>query len=129
MIEIALAFALGVIVAVLCLHCYRFPMLVIGSVFIGIAFSVCVVFVCIPGMMAALEAYQSENPDVLHAYAMIVGSFGLTGVVYYFWDSYRKESGSQDAGASIHHARPGSPLRREAAWPFPSRGALGRWHI
>ena len=97
MIEIALAFALSMIVVALSLRLYGFPILVIGSVFIGIAFSVCVVFVCIPGMMAALEAYQSENPHALPAYAMIVGSFGLIGAAYYLWDRYRKESGSQDA--------------------------------
>lgn len=65
--------------------------------FIGIA-SVCAVFVCIPGMMAALEeASQGENPHALHAYAMIVGLFGLIAVAYYLWDRYRKEFGSQDA--------------------------------
>jgi hypothetical protein len=96
MIEIALAFALSMIVVALSLRLYRFPILVIGSV-IGIAASVCIVFVCIPGMMAALEAHQGENPHVLHAYATIVGSFGLIGLAYYLWDRYRKESGSQDA--------------------------------
>jgi glucan phosphoethanolaminetransferase (alkaline phosphatase superfamily) len=97
MIEIALAFALSMIVVALSLRLYRSPILLIGSVFIGIA-SVCVVFVCIPGMMAALkEASQSEHPHALHAYAMIVGLFGLIAVAYYLWDRYRKESGSQDA--------------------------------
>lgn len=122
MIEITLAFALSMIVVALSLRLYGF--LVIGSVFIGIVAAVCVVTVCIPGMMAALEAYHHQNPDVLHAYATIVGSFGLIGVACYFWDHYRERSRSQDAGASIHHARPRRPLRREAAWPFPSRGAL-----
>ena len=117
MIEIVLAFALGIIGVALSLHRYWFPMLVvgldrywfpilvhrygfsilvIGSVFIGIAFSVCVVTVCIPGMMAALEAYLGENPHALPAYAMIVGSFGLIGLAYYLWDRYRKKSGFQD---------------------------------
>ncbi|HEX2334199.1 MAG TPA: hypothetical protein VHI32_13630 [Burkholderiales bacterium] len=118
MIEIALAFALGIIVVVLSLHRYLFPMLVlrldpywfpilvhrygfpillIVNVFIGIAFLVCLAFVCIPEMKAALEAYQGKDPDALHAYAMIVGSFGLIGAAYYLWDRYRKKSGSQDA--------------------------------
>ena len=98
MIEIALAFGLSMIVVALSLRLYRFPILVIGSVFIGIAFSVCVVFVCFPRIMAALEAHhQGENPHALHAYAMIVGLFGLIAVAYYLWDRYRKESGSQDA--------------------------------
>jgi hypothetical protein len=48
-------------------------------------------------MKAALEAYQGKDPDALHAYAMIVGSFGLIGAAYYLWDRYRKKSGSQDA--------------------------------
>ena len=95
MIEITLAFALSMIVVALSLRLYGF--LVIGSVFIGIAASVCVVTVCIPGMMAALEAYLGDNPHALPAYAMIVGSFGLIGLAYYLWDRYRKESGSQDA--------------------------------
>ena len=98
MIEITLAFALSMIVVALSLRLYGF--LVIGSVFIGIAAAVCVVTVCIPGMMAALEAYHGENPHVLPAYAMIVGSFGLIGAAYYLWDCYRKESGVPRCGAS-----------------------------
>lgn len=118
MIEIAFTVALGIIVVVLYLHRYwlpivvlgldpywfpmlvyryLFPILVIGSVLIGIAFLVCLALVCIPGMMAALEGHQSENPHLLQAWAMIVGSFGLIGAAYYLWDRYREESGSQDA--------------------------------
>jgi hypothetical protein len=118
MIEIAFTVALGIIVVVLYLHRYWFPVLVlglepywfpilvyrygfsilaIGSVLIGIAFLVCLALVCIPGMMAALEAHHGENPHLLHAWAMIVGSFGLIGAAYYLWDRYRKKSGSQDA--------------------------------
>ena len=120
MIEIALAFALGIVVGVLCLrywlpilvlglepywfpilvHRYFFSILAIGSVLIGIAL-VCLVFVLgfvyIPEMMTALQAYRNKHPQMLRVYAMIVGSFGLIGAAYYLWDRYRKKSGSQDA--------------------------------
>jgi hypothetical protein len=122
MIEIALAFALGIVVGVLCLyrywlpilvlglepywfpilvHRYLFSILAIGSVLIGIALLVCLVFVLafvyMPEMMAALQAYKDKHPQMLRVYAMIVGSFGLLGVAYYLWDRYRNKSGSQDA--------------------------------
>jgi hypothetical protein len=48
-------------------------------------------------MMAALEAYQGENRHAVHAYAMIVGSFGLIGAAYYLWHRYGEKFGSQDA--------------------------------
>jgi hypothetical protein len=121
MIEIALAFALGIVVGVVCLYRYWLPILVLGlepywfpilvhrylffilamgSVLIGIALF-CLVFVSasvhMPEMMAALLAYKNKHPQMLRVYAMIVGSFGLLGVAYYLWDRYRNKSGSQDA--------------------------------
>jgi hypothetical protein len=124
MIEIALALALGIIVVVLLLHRYWFPILVvglgpywfsilvhrylfsilvIGCMFIGVAYLVCVVTVCIPAMMAALQGYHRENPNALHTYAMIVGALGLIAAAYYFWDLCRQKAGSQDRSPDSAH--------------------------
>jgi hypothetical protein len=97
MIEITLIFVFGVILVVLSVRHYW--AVVIGSVFIGIASLACIAFVCIPQMMEALEAYERQNPHTLHAYAMILGSLGLIGAAYCFYDRYWKSSGSQDDGS------------------------------